>query len=61
MSKESVIQNMKEHLDYRNDFGKYLTSNKDYLLVMNTLCAPGIAEEYAKAKLKDLGLITEQK
>lgn len=59
MSKESVIQNMKEHLDYRNDFGKYITSNKDYLLVMNALRAPSVAEKYAKAKLKDIGLITE--
>jgi hypothetical protein len=26
MSKESVIQSMKEDLDYRNAFGKYISS-----------------------------------
>lgn len=53
MSKESIIQNMKENLDYRNTFGKYITCNKDYFLVMRTLSAPSIAEEYVKWKLID--------
>ena len=57
MSKESVIQSMKEELDYRNAFGKYITSCEGYLLAMHALSAPSVAEEYAKWKLKDLGLI----
>ena len=57
MSKESVIQSMKEELDYRNAFGKHITSCEGYLLAMHALSAPSVAEEYAKWKLKDLGLI----
>lgn len=57
MSKESVIQSMKEHIDYRDDFGKYITSSEGYLLAMYALCAPSVAEEYAKGKLMDLGLL----
>ena len=57
MSKESVIQSMKEELDYRNAFGKYVASNEGYLLAMHALSAPSIAEEYAKWKLKDFGLL----
>lgn len=51
MSKESIIQNMKEHLDYRDAFGKYITCNEDYFLAMHALSAPSIAEEYAKWEL----------
>ena len=57
MSKESVIQSMKEDLDYRNAFGKYISSCEGYLLAMHALSAPSVAEEYAKWKLKDLGLL----
>lgn len=57
MSKESVIQSMKEELDYRNAFGKYVASYEGYLLAMHALSAPSIAEEYAKWKLKDMGLL----
>ena len=57
MSKESVIQSMKEHIDYRDDFGKYITSSEGYLLAMNVLSAPSVAEEYTKWKLMDLGLL----
>ena len=57
MSKESVIQSMKEDLDYRNAFGKYITSCEGYLLAMHALSAPSVAEEYAKWKLMDLGAI----
>ena len=57
MSKESVIQSMKEELDYRNAFGKYITTCEGYLLAMHALSAPSVAEEYAKWKLMDLGLL----
>ena len=57
MSKESVIQSMKEELDYRNAFGKYITSCEGYLLAMHALSVPSVAEEYAKWKLMDLGLL----
>ena len=57
MSKESVIQSMKEELDYRNAFGKYITSCEGYLLAMHALSAPSVQEEYAKWKLMDLGAI----
>ena len=57
MSKESVIQSMKEELDYRNAFGKYITSCESYLLAMHALSAHSVAEEYAKWKLMDLGLL----
>ena len=57
MSKESVIQSMKEDLDYRNAFGKYITACEGYLLAMHALSAPRVAEEYAKWKLMDLGLL----
>ena len=57
MSKESVIQSMKEELDYRNAFGKYITSCESYLLAMHALSATSVAEEYAKWKLMDLGLL----
>ena len=57
MSKESVIQSMKEDLDYRNAFGKYVASSEDYLLAMHALSAPSVAEEYTKWKLMDLGLL----
>ena len=57
MSKESVIQSMKEDLDYRNAFGKYVASSEDYLLAMHALSAPSVAEEYARGKLMDLGIL----
>lgn len=57
MSKESVIQSMKEELDYRNAFGKYVASSEGYLLAMHVLSAPSVAEEYAKWKLMDLRLL----
>ena len=57
MSKESVIQSMKEELDYRNAFGKYITSCEGYLLAMHALSAPSVQEEYAKWKLMDFGLL----
>ena len=57
MSKESVIQSMKEELDYRNAFGKYITSCEGYLLAMHALSSPSVEEEYAKWKLMDLGLL----
>ena len=57
MSKVTAIQSMKEELDYRNAFGKYITSCEGYLLAMHALSAPSVAEEYAKWELKDLGLI----
>ena len=57
MSKKSVIQSMKEELDYRNAFGKYISSCEGYLLAMYALSAPSVAEEYAKWKLMDLGLL----
>lgn len=57
MSKESVIQSMKEDLDYRNAFGKYISSCEGYLLAMHALSAPSVAEEYAKWKLMNLGLL----
>ena len=57
MSKESVIQSMKEELDYRNAFWKYITSCEGYLLAMHALSAPSVQEEYAKWKLMDLGLL----
>ena len=57
MSKESVIQSMKEELDYRNAFGKYITSCEGYLLAMHALSAPSIQEEYAKWKLMDFGIL----
>ena len=57
MSKESVIQSMKEELDYRNAFGKYITSCEGYLLAMHALSAPSIQEEYAKLELMDLGIL----
>ena len=57
MSKESVIQSMKEELNYRNAFGKYITSCEGYLLAMHALSTPSVAEEYAKWKLMDLGLL----
>ena len=57
MSKESEIQSIKEDLDYRNAFGKYITSCEGYLLAMHALSAPSVAEEYAKWKLMDLGLL----
>lgn len=57
MSKESVIQRMKEELDYRNAFGKYITSCEGYLLAMHALSAPSIQEEYAKWELMDLGIL----
>lgn len=57
MSKESVIQSMKEELDYRNAFGKYITSCEGYLLAMHALSAPSIQEEYAKWKLMDLVIL----
>lgn len=57
MSKESVIQSMKEHIDYRDAFGKYISSCEGYLLAMHALNAPSVAEEYAKWKLMDLGLL----
>lgn len=61
MSKESVIQSMKEDLDYRNAFGKYISSCEGYLLAMHALSAPSAAEEYAKWKLMDLGLLWQEK
>lgn len=48
---------MKEELDYRNAFGKYISSCEGYLLAMHALSAPSVAEEYAKWKLMDLGLL----
>jgi hypothetical protein len=57
MSKESVIQSIKEELDYRDAFGKYITSSEGYLLAMHALSAPSVAEEYTKWKLMDLGLL----
>lgn len=57
MSKESVIQSMKEELDYRNAFGKYITSCEGYLLAMHALSSPSIQEEYVKWKLMDLGIL----
>ena len=57
MSKEYVIQSMKEELDYRNAFGKYITSCEGYLLAMHALSAPSVQEEYAKWKLMYLGLL----
>ena len=57
MSKESVIQSIKKELNYRNAFGKYITSCEGYLLAMHALSAPSVAEEYAKWKLMDLGLL----
>ena len=39
---------MKEDLDYRNAFGKYISSCEGYLLAMHALSAPSVAEEYAK-------------
>ena len=57
MSKKSVIQSMKEELDYRNAFGKYISSCEGYLLTMYALSAPSVAEEYTKWKLMDLGLL----
>ena len=57
MSKESVIQSMNEELDYRNAFGKYITSCEGYILAMQALSSPSVAEEYAKWKLMDLGLL----
>ena len=57
MSKESVIQSIKEDLDYRNTFGKYISSCEDYLLSMHALSAPSVAEEYAKWKLMDLRIL----
>lgn len=57
MSKESVIQSIKEELDYRDAFGKYITSSEDYLLVMHALSAPSVAEEYARGNLMDLGIL----
>lgn len=57
MSKESVIQSMKEYLDNRNAFGKYVASSEDYLLAMHALSAPSVAEEYARGKLMDLGIL----
>ena len=42
MSKESIIQDMKEELDYRAIFGRYISSNKGYLLAMYALNAPSI-------------------
>lgn len=54
MSKKSVIQSMKEELDYRNAFGKYISSCEGYLLAMYALNAPSVAEEYARGKLMDL-------
>lgn len=57
MSKESVIQSIKEELDYRNAFGKYVASSEGYLLAMHVLSAPSVAEEYAKWKLMDLRLL----
>ncbi|WP_158577422.1 MULTISPECIES: hypothetical protein [Prevotellaceae] len=54
MSKESVIQSMKEDIDYRDAFGKYITSSEGYLLAMHALNAPSVAEEYARWKLMDL-------
>lgn len=57
MSKESVIQSMKEDLDYRNAFGKYVASSEDYLLTMHVLSVPSVAEEYARGKLMDLGIL----
>lgn len=61
MSKESVIQSMKEDLDYRNAFGKYISSCEGYLLAMYALSAPSVAEEYTKWKLMDLGLLWQEK
>ena len=61
MSKVTAIQSMKEELDYRNAFGKYITSCEGYLLAMHALSAPSVAEEYAKWELKDLGLIMTRK
>lgn len=57
MSKESVIQSMKEELDYHDAFWKYVTSCEGYLLAMHALSAPSVAEEYARWKLKGLGLM----
>lgn len=57
MSKKSVIQSMKEELDYRNAFGKYISSCEGYLLAMYALSAPSVAEEYTKWELMDLGLL----
>ena len=57
MSKESIIQSIKEDLDYRNTFGKYISSCEDYFLAMHALSAPSVAEEYAKWKLMDLGIL----
>lgn len=54
MSKESVIQSMKEDIDYRDAFGKYITSSEGYLLAMNALNTPSVVEEYARGKLMDL-------
>ena len=48
---------MKEYLDNRNAFGKYVASSEDYLLAMHALSAPSVAEEYTKWKLMDLGLL----
>ena len=61
MSKVTATQSMKEELDYRNAFGKYITSCEGYLLAMHALSAPSVAEEYAKWELKDLGLIMTRK
>lgn len=57
MTKESVLQSMKAHFDYINDFGKYIACSEGYPSMMHLLSAPSIAEEYARGKLMDLGLI----
>lgn len=61
MSKESVIQRMKEYLDCRDAFGKYIACSEDYYSTMYLLSAPSIAEEYAKGELRNLGLIMTRK
>lgn len=48
---------MKEYLDNRNALGKYVASSEDYLLAMHSLSAPSVAEEYARGKLMDLGIL----
>lgn len=57
MSKESVIQSIREHIDCLNSFGKYIACSEGYPSMMHLLSAPSITEVYARGKLMDLGLI----
>ena len=53
MSKESVIQSIKEELDYRDAFGKYITSSEGYLLAMHALSAPSVCLLYTSPSPRD--------